>query len=98
MRIALRPAIVGALVVTVLRIVYLVWLCPYDLIEDEAQYWLWAQHLDWSYYSKGPGVAWAIGLSTWLFGDAEWAVRLPAAVSGLVAMICAAGLGGALRP
>ena len=94
MRIALRPAIVGALVVTMLRIVYLVWLCPYDLIEDEAQYWLWAQHLDWSYYSKGPGVAWAIGLSTWLFGDAEWAVRLPAAVSGLVAMICAAGLGG----
>lgn len=94
MRIALRQAIVGALVVTALRIAYLMWFCPYDLIEDEAQYWLWSQHLDWSYYSKGPGIAWAIALSTRLFGDAEWAVRLPAAASGLMAMVCAAGLGG----
>lgn len=71
---------------------YLAFACPYDLVEDEAQYWLWSQHLDWSYYSKGPGVAWAIAISTALFGDAEWAVRLPSVVAGFVAMVCAAGL------
>lgn len=89
---SLRPALVAAAVVTLARVVYSIWLCPYDLVEDEAQYWLWSRHLDWSYYSKGPGVAWAIALSTGLFGDAEWAVRLPAAISGFVAMLAAAGL------
>ncbi|MBX3406920.1 MAG: glycosyltransferase family 39 protein [Phycisphaeraceae bacterium] len=74
------------------RVLYLALACPYDLVEDEAQYWLWSRHIDWSYYSKGPGVAWAIGLSTALFGDAEWAVRLPSVLSGFVAMVCAAGL------
>ena len=24
---------------------------------DEAQYWTWAQHLDWGYFSKPPGIA-----------------------------------------
>lgn len=90
---ALRPVIIIALAVTALRVLYLLLLCPYDLVEDEAQYWLWSQHIDWSYYSKGPGVAWMIGLSTWLLGNGEWAVRLPAAISGLVAMVAAAGLG-----
>ncbi len=36
---------------------------------DEAQYWTWAQHLDWGYFSKPPGVAALIWLSTALFGD-----------------------------
>ncbi len=48
----------------------------YDLHFDEAQYWEWSQHLDWSYYSKGPLVAWLIALSTYLFGHGEWQVRL----------------------
>lgn len=43
---------------------------------DEAQYWTWAQHLDWSYYSKGPMVAWLIAGSEALFGHGEWQVRL----------------------
>lgn len=81
-----------AAVLTLARIIYSIWFCPYDLVEDEAQYWLWSQHPDWSFYSKGPGVAWAIALSTELFGDAEWAVRLPAVLSGFVAMVAAAGL------
>ncbi|MCB1866490.1 MAG: glycosyltransferase family 39 protein [Chromatiales bacterium] len=49
-----------------------------DLAFDESQYWLWSKHLDWSYYSKGPLVAWSIAASTHLFGDGEWQVRLPA--------------------
>lgn len=48
----------------------------FDLHYDEAQYWEWAQQLDWGYYSKGPLVAWLIALSTYLLGDGEWQVRL----------------------
>ena len=58
----------------------LVWLAtqPADLYPDEAQYWFWAKHLAWGYYSKPPLVAWLIALSTGLFGDGEFAVRLSA--------------------
>lgn len=48
-----------------------------ELHFDEAQYWTWAQQLDWSYYSKGPLIAWLIALSTSLLGNGEWQVRLP---------------------
>jgi 4-amino-4-deoxy-L-arabinose transferase-like glycosyltransferase len=81
-----------AIGVLLARVVYLVWFCRYDLVEDEAHYWLWSRHLDWSYYSKGPGVAWAIWASTRIFGDAEWAVRLPTAVAGAIGALAAGAL------
>ena len=68
------------------RVVYLMTLCPYEIVADEAHYWDWSRNLSWSYYTKGPGVAWTIWLSTKLFGDAMWAIRLPAAVAGAVIM------------
>ncbi len=91
-----RVAWLLVLAVTLARIVYLIFLCPYELAADEAQYWDWSrpQHLDLSYYSKGPGIAWLIAGSTRLFGDAEWAVRLPAALSTGVAMLAVAALAG----
>lgn len=47
-----------------------------SLFSDEAQYWTWAQALDWGYYSKPPVIAWLIWLTTQLFGtDAEWAIK-----------------------
>ena len=64
-----------------------VWLhCPLDLAPDEAHYWDWSRHLDWSYYSKGPLVAWLIRFSCEvvgplcleLTGNLSAAVRLPA--------------------
>ncbi|MEO1008459.1 MAG: glycosyltransferase family 39 protein [Planctomycetota bacterium] len=83
---SMLPAALLILGVTAARIAYLIWLCPYALIEDEAHYWEWSRHLDWSYYSKGPGVAWTIYASTALFGVAEWSIRLPAALAmGLAA-------------
>ncbi|MBM4107286.1 MAG: glycosyltransferase family 39 protein [Phycisphaerae bacterium] len=87
-----RAVLLLTLAVTAARVAYLVLLCPYSLIEDEAQYWVWSLHPDWAYSTKGPGVAWAIGLATQVLGDAEWAVRLPAALAGGVAMLAVAGL------
>lgn len=73
-----------------LHLAYLVMDCPLDLAPDEAHYWDWSRHLDWSYYSKGPLVAYLIRLGSALAGS--WsrqllasemaAVRLPAIVCG----------------
>jgi hypothetical protein len=52
------------------------------LAPDEAQYWTWSRKLDWGYYSKPPGIAWQIALTTWLFGNAEWAIRAGALFIG----------------
>src|SRR5207253_3150235 len=49
---------------------------------DEAYYWDWSRHLDWSYHSKGPLTAWLIRLSCEFLGDTMFAVRFPAVVCG----------------
>jgi 4-amino-4-deoxy-L-arabinose transferase-like glycosyltransferase len=67
---------------TLLNLLYLAFACTHDLAPDEAHYWHWSRHLDWSYYSKGPLVAWLIRVSCGLFGDTMFAVRLPAALCG----------------
>jgi 4-amino-4-deoxy-L-arabinose transferase-like glycosyltransferase len=87
-----RAVLLLVLGVTLLRVAYLALACPYSLIEDEAQYWVWSLHPDWAYSTKGPGVAWAIGAATAILGDAEWVVRLPAAIFGGVTMLAVAGL------
>jgi hypothetical protein len=69
--------LVGVVAITALRLVWL-WLQPYDLYPDEAQYWFWAKHLAFGYYSKPPLVAWLIALTTGLFGNSEFAIRLAA--------------------
>lgn len=68
--------------VGVLTALRLAWLAavPLDLYGDEAQYWIWAREPAFGYYSKPPLVAWAIALSTALFGDGEFAVKLPSAL------------------
>jgi len=35
---------------------------------DEAYYFLYTQHLDWSYFDHPPAVAWTTGLGIWLTG------------------------------
>ena len=72
--------------ITVARVAYSAWLSPYELVADEAQYWDWSRRLDWSYYTKGPGIAWLIALATRTLGHAEWAIRLPAALAFAVGM------------
>jgi undecaprenyl-diphosphatase len=61
------------------RVYYLV-SGPFDLSGDECQYWDWSRHMDWSYCTKGPGVAAVIWLFRQAFGETVLAVRGPAVV------------------
>lgn len=45
---------------------------------DEAYYWLWGQHLDWSYFDHPPLNAWLLGLSDSIFGTNVIGLRFPA--------------------
>lgn len=59
------------------------------LYVDEAQYWFWSQHLAWGYFSKPPGIAALIHLSTALFGDGPLGVKaLTMLCYPLSALIC----------
>jgi 4-amino-4-deoxy-L-arabinose transferase-like glycosyltransferase len=49
-----------------------------NLAGDEAYYWMWSRKLDFSYYEKGPGIAYLIAVTSWLFGDTELGVRFGA--------------------
>jgi len=48
---------------------------PFDLTADEAHYWEWSRRLDWSYYSKGPVIAWLIRVGTFFFGSTVLGIR-----------------------
>jgi undecaprenyl-diphosphatase len=67
------------LLISLFRI-YFILTGPFDLSPDEAHYWEWSRHLDWSYYSKGPMIAYLIYLGTSLFGDNVLGVRIFAVV------------------
>jgi hypothetical protein len=70
-----------------LHVAYLANHCPLDLAPDEAHYWDWSRHLDWSYYSKGPLVAWLIRAGCALFGTGVVGVRIPAVVCGSLLLV-----------
>jgi len=56
----------------------LLFIAPWGLHGDEAQYWAWSQDPAFGYFSKPPMIAWVIGATTAIFGNAEWAVRFAA--------------------
>src|SRR6202158_6002678 len=70
-----RIAVYALLAITVLRLVWLVG-NPINLYPDEAQYWLWSRHLAFGYFSKPPLLPWLIALTTALFGEDEFAIRI----------------------
>tara|TARA_R110000868_G_scaffold2384_7_gene17748 strand:- start:26495 stop:28048 length:1554 start_codon:yes stop_codon:yes gene_type:complete len=74
-----RGALALILALGVARIIALA-LNPIELYADESQYWVWSRHLDWGYFSKPPVIAWLIHLTTTVFGDSDFAVRLSAPV------------------
>src|SRR4029077_6721715 len=55
-----------------------------DLSFDEAHYWMRSERLAPAYFSKGPGIAFAIRASTAVFGATEFGVRFlsPALAAG----------------
>jgi hypothetical protein len=69
--------------------------CPLDLAPDEAHYWDWSRHLDWSYYSKGPLVSYLIRGGCAVAGDwaqqytgsLAFAIRLPAVACGSLLLL-----------
>src|SRR3954462_5818834 len=77
------------------HLAYLALDCPLDLAPDEAHYWDWSRHLDWSYYSKGPLVAYLIRAGCELAGawsqrltaNEMLAVRLPAVLCGSLLLV-----------
>ena len=83
------------LAAALLRLAYLAWFSPLNLAPDEAHYWDWSRHLDWSYYSKGPLVALIIRASLTLFGPMSialtggetLAVRIPAVIFGSLLLV-----------
>lgn len=64
---------------------------PLELDFEEAQYWFWAQEPAWGYFSKPPLIAWLIRLSTSLFGEGEFGIRMLSPVMhGLAALVAGA--------
>lgn len=66
--------IIVLMFISILRILFIKY-SPIDLSGDEAHYWEWSRHLDMSYYSKGPLIAYTIFLGTKIFGHTELGVR-----------------------
>ena len=66
--------LIGLLILRLLGL----FIAPWGLHGDEAQYWAWSQDPAFGYFSKPPMIAWVIGATTAIFGNAEWAVRLSA--------------------
>lgn len=71
----MKPASAAILVIavfTIFRFFYCTWL---PILPDEAYYLQWSRHLDASYFSKGPAVAYTIAAGTTLFGGTNFGVR-----------------------
>ena len=59
-----------------------------ELHPDEAYYWLWSRHLDWSYFDHPPLIAYLIRATTSIFGHTEFGVR----VGGQIVWLLCLGL------
>lgn len=79
-----RLLLAGLLVLTAARLVLAT---HHELSEDETYYHMWSQRLDWSYYSKGPGIATALWLTTSVFGDNALGIRVLAPLLSLLSSL-----------
>lgn len=64
-----------------------------ELHGDEAQYWSWAQELDFGYFTKPPLIAWIIAATTSVCGDGEACVRASSPLLHAVTALVLYGLG-----
>ena len=70
------PHTVLLLIVAIALLIHLVCMISADLLVEEAYYWNYAQHLDFSYLDHPPMVALLIKFSTAIFGTNELGVRI----------------------
>ncbi|MGD0276966.1 MAG: glycosyltransferase family 39 protein, partial [Syntrophales bacterium] len=64
---------------------FLIWKIP--LVPDEAYYWYWSVHPDWSYFDHPPMIAYLMALSTRMGGYKEVFVRLSGYISTMVTLV-----------
>jgi len=74
---------VAAYVVIKINFIY----SGHDLFSEESQYWLWSRHLDWSYYSKPPLIAWINFITGLLFAHSDHVIRFTALFCGFATMV-----------
>jgi len=84
---AIRWPTLTAGIVAYLFVLKLIFINSVNLIPEEAYYWNYARHLDWSYLDHPPMVGWLIWLSTSLLGKSELSVRLPAYICWIVTAV-----------
>jgi 4-amino-4-deoxy-L-arabinose transferase-like glycosyltransferase len=86
-------AVAGVLgAITALRLLYL-FVFPFDLYADEAQYWVWAQDFAFGYFSKPPMVAWIIMATTAVCGDGVACVKLAVPLIHFLTALTVYGIG-----
>jgi hypothetical protein len=71
----LNPKRLVLFFLAILTVARLILIGQFELFPDESYYCMWSERMDWSFFSKGPGVATAMWLSTHLFGASEFGVR-----------------------
>ena len=64
---------------------HLIYANTFPLVPDETNYWQWSRHLAWGYHDQAPMIAWAIKLSTLIFGQTEFGVRFPSVIAMAIA-------------
>jgi 4-amino-4-deoxy-L-arabinose transferase-like glycosyltransferase len=64
----------------------------FGFFSDEAYYWVWSENLAFGYYDHPPMVALFIRIGTLLFGDTEFGVRFPGAVSAAADILLVYGI------
>lgn len=57
------------------------------LAPDEAYYWYWSKHLDWSYLDHPPMVAYIMALFTHLGSDSEFFVRIGGLLCSVLSLV-----------
>ena len=72
----LSPSIVIILLLTLSALSRLTICMTIPILPDEAYYFEWSKHLDASYFSKGPAIAWTIWAGTSLFGPNLLGIRI----------------------
>ena len=82
---SIRWRVVSLAVLGYVIFLRLIFLGTLNLLPEEAYYWNYAQHLDIGYLDHPPMVAWMIWVTTKLGGNTEFAVRIGASASWLVA-------------